>query len=89
MSELTSPVVQEISERLSAALQPYYLDVKDEGDEHIGHQANPPSKGHYAVTIESDEFKGKTPVQQHRLVHKALGELMSKSIHALRIIIRE
>ena len=30
-------------------------------------------ENHYSATIKSKEFKGKTKIQQHKLVYKALG----------------
>ncbi len=38
---------------------------------------------HFEAVIVSEEFAGKTMLQQHQLVYKALGELMGKEIHAL------
>ncbi len=39
---------------------------------------------HYAAWVSSPAFKGLSRVQQHKLVHEALGERM-KDIHALSI----
>lgn len=38
---------------------------------------------HFQAVIVSDEFTGKTMVQQHQLVYKALGQSMGTDIHAL------
>lgn len=38
---------------------------------------------HFQAVIVSDEFAGKTMLQQHQLVYKTLGELMGREIHAL------
>ena len=38
---------------------------------------------HFQARIVSDQFSGKTMVQQHQLVYKALGEKMGREIHAL------
>ena len=38
---------------------------------------------HFQATIVSDEFQGKSMVQRHQLVYKALGEKMGTDIHAL------
>ncbi len=40
---------------------------------------------HWQATIEAEEFRGLTLVQQHQLVYKALGEWMRKEIHALAL----
>ena len=41
--------------------------------------------GHYTLRIASPAFAGKRPVQCHRLIYAALGELMQTDIHALAI----
>lgn len=38
----------------------------------------------YEIFVESEDFRGKRQVQQHRLVNKALGDEV-KSMHGLRI----
>ena len=38
---------------------------------------------HFEAIVVSPEFRGKTMVQQHQLVYKALGERMRSQIHAL------
>lgn len=40
---------------------------------------------HWEVSIQSSHFRGKTPVQQHRMVYAALGDWMKKEIHALQL----
>ena len=42
-------------------------------------------ENHYSATIKSKEFKGKTKIQQHKLVYKALGGKMGKELHALAL----
>ena len=38
---------------------------------------------HFNAVIVSDAFSGKTTVQQHQLVYRALGDKMGTDIHAL------
>ena len=40
---------------------------------------------HWQVTVISEKFNGKTMVEQHKLVYKALGEWLKKDIHALTL----
>jgi len=40
---------------------------------------------HWSVKIKSDFFGGKSMVQQHQMVYKALGDWMKKEIHALAL----
>ena len=75
----------EIRTRLEAALAPESLQVEDEGHMHIGHEGAKDGRGHFRVLIVSDQFQGKPPIQRHRLIYQALGELMQTDIHALAI----
>ena len=40
---------------------------------------------HWQVQIVAKEFQGRSLVEQHQLVYKALGEWMRKEIHALSL----
>ncbi|AOJ01676.1 MULTISPECIES: BolA family protein [Burkholderia] len=74
-----------IETRLSAALAPESLDVRDDSAQHAGH-AGAVAGGHYTVTIVSAAFAGKTRVARHRLVYDALADAMQRGIHALAIV---
>jgi BolA protein len=76
-------MVDEIRQRLIAALAPVELEVLDEGHKHAGH-ANE-GKGHFHVRIVSTAFADTQPLRRHRMVYAALGELMNDGIHALSI----
>ena len=79
------PVEQAMRERL-AALEPARLDLRDESAQHAGHAGARPSGGsHWQLTIVSDAFRGKNAVARHRMVYEALGDLMKRDIHALKI----
>ena len=43
------------------------------------------TKDHYKAVIVSPQFKGKTRIEQHQLVYKALGALMAGPVHALAL----
>jgi BolA protein len=76
---------QVIRERL-AALHPVTLDLRDESGQHAGHAgASPEGGSHWQLTIVSEAFRGKSAVARHRMVYEALGDLMSRDIHALKI----
>ncbi len=77
--------VAEIERRLTDALSPSYIDVEDESYLHAGHEGAKSGKGHFALKIVAEKFKGMTPLARHRLVYAALGDLMDSDIHALRI----
>lgn len=81
----TDERLQTIRERLTEALNPEHLEVLDESVHHRGHAGASTGMGHFAVSISSPRFKGKSLVQCHRLIYDALGNLMETEIHALRI----
>ena len=79
------PVEQAMRERLQV-LQPLSVDLRDESAQHAGHAGARPSGGsHWQLRIVSGAFRGKTPVARHRMVYEALGDLMKRDVHALRI----
>ncbi len=69
-----------------ATLRPVRLDLQDESAQHAGHAGARPSGGsHWQLRIVSEAFRGKSAVARHRMVYEALGDLMKRDIHALRI----
>jgi BolA protein len=74
-----------IRTRLNAAFAPVSLDIVDESAKHAGHAGARGGGGHFVVTIVADAFRGKNPIQRHRLVYDALGDAMQTEIHALSI----
>ena len=42
-------------------------------------------ENHYSATIKSKLFSGKTKIEQHKLVHKALNGKMGNELHALEL----
>jgi BolA protein len=74
-----------IEKHLRIALAPEDLQIVDDSAAHAGHAGARGGGGHFNVVIVSRAFAGKTPLQRHRLVYKALSDLMSKEIHALSI----
>jgi stress-induced morphogen len=43
------------------------------------------TKDHYKAVVVAKEFAGKSRVEQHQLVYRALGELMDGPVHALAL----
>jgi BolA protein len=77
--------VAAIEARLRAGLAPLALEVRDESHRHRGHAGAADGRGHFAVTVVSEAFRGQRPLARHRLVYAALGGLMETDIHALAI----
>jgi stress-induced morphogen len=66
---------QEIEVRITSALpgaRVFVTDTTGHGD-------------HWAATVVTAAFHGKSPVERHRMVYAALGELMRADIHALSL----
>jgi len=82
---VTTARVEAIRARLTAALAPSALEIVDESRQHAGHAGARDGRGHFRVAITSAAFAGLGPVQRHRRVYAALGELMQTDIHALAI----
>jgi BolA family transcriptional regulator, general stress-responsive regulator len=75
----------EIERLLTTALSPVEILVKDQSHLHAGHAGAREGKGHFEVTIVSEDFNGLSRIQRHRLVYEALGRFMASDVHALRI----
>jgi BolA protein len=75
----------EITRRLKEAFDPESLGVEDESYLHEGHEGAKDGRGHFRVLIITTEFEDKTMVERHRLIYRALDEMMRLDIHALAI----
>ena len=65
----------EIERRIKAALPDARIELRDlAGDDN-----------HWAATITSEQFRGKSRVQQHQLVNAAFGADMGTTLHSLAI----
>jgi BolA family transcriptional regulator, general stress-responsive regulator len=77
--------IEAIRARLDAAFAPCEVAVRDDSHKHVGHAGARDGRGHFHVTIVSAAFEGRNPLQRHRDVYEALGDLMTTDIHALSI----
>ncbi len=65
----------EIEKRIRAALPDATIELRDlAGDDN-----------HWAATIVSEQFRGKSRVQQHQLVNAAFGADMGTVLHSLSV----
>ena len=71
--------------RLTEALAPTEIEIIDESARHAGHAGAASGGGHYILRIVSAAFTGKKPLERHRLVYDAVGDMMHSEIHALSI----
>ena len=79
--------IRAIHDLLTENLSPIFLEIDDNSDEHAGHKSAG-GAGHFTIHIVSAAFKGKSLIQQHRLVYGAVDPLMDGEIHALSINIK-
>ncbi|XP_075301581.1 LOW QUALITY PROTEIN: bolA-like protein 1 [Opisthocomus hoazin] len=79
------PLARAIRAKLTAALQPTHLQLRDESGRH---GAPPGAETHFAVLVVSPLFAGVPPLQRHRLVHAALRAELAGPLHALAIVAR-
>ncbi len=56
-----------------------------EGVSHVVVRDLTGTKDHYEATIVASAFEGRSRIQQHQLVYRALGELMAGPVHALSL----
>ncbi len=77
--------IAEIKARLERELSPTYIDIIDESHLHAGHAGTASGAGHFNVTVVSERFAEQSPIERHRMVYAALGDLMQTEIHALSI----
>jgi len=82
---VTAERVARIRERLEEAFSPRILEVVDESHLHVGHAGAREGKGHFRIRIASERLAPAKPLQRHRMIYDALGEMMETDIHALSI----
>lgn len=82
---MTEQRVEMIERAMHEAFSPTHLQVKDQSHLHAGHAGAKEGKGHFELTIVSDNFTGLNRIARHRLVYDALGTFMVSDIHALQI----
>jgi BolA protein len=80
------PILEKIEQRLIKALSVIHLTLVDDSAHHQGHAESPGHvASHLSLCLVSPDFQGKTPLERHRLIYAALGDLMGTIIHAVQI----
>ena len=75
-----------LESKLHAAFAPISLEVIDESYQHQGHAgARPDGESHFRVRIVAAAFKGKSRVEQHRMINQVLAAELRERVHALAI----
>ena len=79
-------VTERIKAKLTEAFAPVRMELVDESALHAGHAgARPEGESHFRLVIVADSFDGRGRLERQRMVYNALGELMTRDIHALSI----
>jgi len=81
---MNNPILSLLEERLTRALAPDLLELRDDSALHAGH-VGAREGGHFHLVIRSKKFVGLAPLARHRLVYEALGDLNAVGVHALSI----
>lgn len=80
------------AERIRAALAPLgptELAVVDDSAKHAGHAgARPEGETHFAVTVVSPIFEGRTRIERQRMVYALLEAELRGGLHALQLTTR-
>ncbi|MBU2884698.1 BolA/IbaG family iron-sulfur metabolism protein [Gilvimarinus agarilyticus] len=76
------PVQTQIEADLQQHFAPAVLQVENES--HM-HSVPPNSETHFKITLVSEAFAGKRPVQRHQAVYAVLAEQMAGPVHALAL----
>ena len=75
-------MIEKIEQRLSENIECIHLEVIDESPNHGGYNG---SVSHVKIIIVSDEFSDQSLINRHKLVYKAMGDLVAQ-IHAISIV---
>jgi BolA protein len=79
-------VADTIRRKLIDRFSPTRLAVEDQSHRHVGHEgARPGGETHFAVTIVSAAFAGRSRVERQRLVYQALADELATRVHALSL----
>jgi BolA family transcriptional regulator, general stress-responsive regulator len=85
-SQQLGPVGLRITKKLRESFAPAALEVIDESHQHAGHSGSrPDGESHFRVVIVAEVFRGKSRVEQHRMVNAVLAEDLRERVHALAI----
>lgn len=72
---------QKIEHNLKTELDLHHFEIKDFTGRHLNHKQND-GGFHLEAIIVSDNFINQTLIERHKIVYKALGDLMKHEIHA-------
>lgn len=75
-------IQSDIEQKVTGVLQPIYLQVINESDQH---NVPPGSESHFKVVVVSDQFEGKRSVARHQMLYGCLKAELDGPVHALAL----
>ena len=78
-------VKDQIHQRLMENLGAESVEIEDQSHLHAGHAGAASGGGHFDVIVISSAFNDLNTLGRHRLIYRAVDDLMKKEIHALSI----
>ena len=78
----SAPIKNTIKKKLDTAFKLHHFEVKDFTGRHLNHNLHD-GGFHLEAIIVSDDFQKISLLKRHKMVYKALGDLMKHEIHAL------
>ena len=72
---------------LKNAFDPVSIEVRDDSNQHAGHQSieEGASETHFYINMVSISFRGLSKVKMHRKVYELLKEEFERGLHALEL----
>tara|TARA_B100000003_G_C10791012_1_gene314921 strand:- start:185 stop:493 length:309 start_codon:yes stop_codon:yes gene_type:complete len=80
--EKSMAIETEMESRLNALIVLSHFEVKDFTGRHLNHELHE-GGFHLEAIIVSDDFQDCNLLERHKIVYKAMGDLMKHEIHAL------
>jgi len=79
-------MAERIERKLRAELAPLSVTVTDDSHKHHGHAGwREGGETHFSVAVVSAAFAGKSRVERHRMINRALADELAGGVHALAI----
>lgn len=80
-------MAETIERKLTTALTPQRLEVRDDSHKHAGHAGwREGGETHFHVTVVAEAFAGESRVARQRKVYQVLAEELADSVHALQLV---
>ncbi len=81
-------VAESMRAKLERDFAPAQLEILDESNLHEGHAGHSRrGETHFAVTMVSAAFAGKSRLERQRMVYATLAEELRDRVHALRMVL--